>query len=178
MTHSEGHQPRGIDIPSGSVVKDAAASRRRTCGKSAGFHLGAQPLSNPLQAGIRFLPLPLPTTSTPRLTRWLPHLHRRGDALGLPRFPRRPPVGGPVTGLGTHYLPGAVEGNESRSMILNSTAPYLLVAAPRLRGIQELAAQFLRQFRRTFSFRFPIPCSPSSLTSLVQVIDHACAWPV
>jgi hypothetical protein len=85
-------------MPSGVGLKDALGSRRRTCCKSAGFHLRAQPLCRPLQTAVRFLQLPLPTASWPLLTLGLPALEA-GGALGLPRF-LRCPVGRRTDGWG------------------------------------------------------------------------------
>jgi len=95
-------------MPSGVGLKDAHGSRRRTCCKSAGFHLGAGPLCRPLQTAVRFLQLPLPTAPSPLLALGLPVSCELGDTLGLPRFPRCP-VSRQTDGmgLGTHYPPNA-----------------------------------------------------------------------
>ena len=56
------------------ILKFAAASRRRTCCKSACFHREAnlEPLCHPLQVTIRFLQLPLPPPRCPALALGLP----------------------------------------------------------------------------------------------------------
>lgn len=77
-----------MDVPTQRVdtlrvmLKFAAALRRRTKSKSAGFHHGAnlEPLSTPLQDGIRFLLIPLPSTPWPLLARGLPAPCGVGDA--------------------------------------------------------------------------------------------------
>lgn len=128
----EGTDPEG-QIPSGSLISRSGLTLphlRQVCSLSL-----RHGLSDPLQTGIRFLPLPLPAMpwptniSVPGLPR-----PRTGRHIGFTSFlPMPSPVATGPMGLGTQISAAGRAGNERQYMTCRSRPGAVLAAAP-LRG--------------------------------------------